>query len=418
MLKLTRRSISSGLVIFLGLLIFYTIKYDTQLPIPETPTSLDIYALIDQHDLDFALWGRPINDKMMLREYEVAPNDNFWGLVEREKLHLSPAFKKELLSSHSMASQALRSLRPKEKIAFVSDNRELNYILVEKDHDDFLIAQNQVRALKAQQQHKQQAMRFDIKIHKSIAHDLTAHKVPGPVRQSLITALATRFNLNKEVYKGNRLHLVYGRDASGQWQLYKFSFSNGKKSLKAYAYQFDGCHFVDEHGIPLKKGFLEKPVEPSYISSYYSKARKHPVLGFVRAHKGIDFAAPKGTPVRAASEGKVVFMGVRGGYGNLLEIDHGFGIKTRYGHLDSFTPRLKIGDSVDQGQVIGAVGMTGLATGPHLHYEYVVNGEPLDPLKAQKNICRKLASHDNIAFQKVRARYDEMEQSLPITIKM
>jgi murein DD-endopeptidase MepM/ murein hydrolase activator NlpD len=110
-----------------------------------------------------------------------------------------------------------------------------------------------------------------------------------------------------------------------------------------------------------------------------SSARRHPILGTVRRHQGIDYAANAGTPVMAAGNGVVRSRGWNGGYGNLVEIRHANGITTRYGHLRGFAKGLSVGDRVDQGQVIGYVGSTGLSTAPHLHYEFRVNGVPRNP---------------------------------------
>jgi murein DD-endopeptidase MepM/ murein hydrolase activator NlpD len=110
------------------------------------------------------------------------------------------------------------------------------------------------------------------------------------------------------------------------------------------------------------------------VSSPFNLHRMHPILNTIRAHKGVDYAAPIGTPVRAAGDGRVLFAGQRGGYGNLVELDHSRGITTVYGHLSRFAKGLRQGQHVTQGQVIAFVGMTGLATGPHLHYEYRVDG--------------------------------------------
>jgi murein DD-endopeptidase MepM/ murein hydrolase activator NlpD len=105
----------------------------------------------------------------------------------------------------------------------------------------------------------------------------------------------------------------------------------------------------------------------------------HPILNTIRAHKGVDYAAPIGTPVHAAGSGHVRFVGDKGGYGNVVEIDHSQGIVTVYGHLSRFAQGIHVGSRVNQGEVIAYVGMTGLATGPHLHYEYLKNGVHLDP---------------------------------------
>ena len=124
----------------------------------------------------------------------------------------------------------------------------------------------------------------------------------------------------------------------------------------------------------MHKAFLRTPVEFTRVSSRFNTARHHPILNLIRAHKGVDYAAPIGTPVRAAGDGRIRFAGVKGGYGNLVEIDHSRGIVTVYGHLSRFAKGTRVGEHVQQGTVIAFVGMTGLATGPHLHYEYRVNG--------------------------------------------
>ena len=163
-------------------------------------------------------------------------------------------------------------------------------------------------------------------------------------------------------------------------------FVNQGKTYEAVRYvAADGrATYYTPEGRSLRKAFLKAPVEFSRISSVFNAARKHPILNLIRAHKGIDYAAPSGTPVRAAGEGRVSFRGQKGGYGNVLEIGHPGQVVTRYGHLSRFATNLKAGDHVDQGEVIGYVGMTGLATGPHLHFEYVVRGESRNPQTAVK----------------------------------
>lgn len=131
----------------------------------------------------------------------------------------------------------------------------------------------------------------------------------------------------------------------------------------------------------MRKAFLRYPVDYARISSGYSLARRHPVLNRVRAHRGIDFAAPSGTPIKAAGSGRVVSRGRNGGYGNVVVLAHSGGVTTLYGHMSRFANGLAVGDHVKQGEVIGYVGMTGLASGPHVHYEYRVNGVHKNPAR-------------------------------------
>jgi murein DD-endopeptidase MepM/ murein hydrolase activator NlpD len=158
-------------------------------------------------------------------------------------------------------------------------------------------------------------------------------------------------------------------------------FVNGGRVFRAVRYQLpDGTSsYYTPDGRSMRKAFLRAPVEFSRISSRFNPGRLHPILNLIRAHKGVDYAAPTGTPVRAAGDGRVEFRGLRGGYGRVIVLEHGGGISTLYGHLSRFAKTLNVGKHVTQGQVIGFVGMSGLATGPHLHYEYRVNGVHRNP---------------------------------------
>ena len=158
-------------------------------------------------------------------------------------------------------------------------------------------------------------------------------------------------------------------------------FVNDGREYRAVRYidsEGRGQYFSPD-GRSLRKAFIRAPVQFSRVSSRFNPSRKHPVLNRIRAHKGVDYAAPIGTPVRAAGEGRVRFVGRQGGYGNVIELEHGSGVVTVYGHLSRFASNLHRGQHVDLAQVIGFVGMTGLATGPHLHYEYRVRGVHKNP---------------------------------------
>lgn len=162
-------------------------------------------------------------------------------------------------------------------------------------------------------------------------------------------------------------------------------FVNQGREYRAVRYvDPDGnARYFTPDGRSLKKAFLRAPLEFTRVSSRFNPSRKHPVLNRIRAHRGVDYAAPTGTPVRAAGDGRVQFRGVKGGYGNAIELSHAGGVVTVYGHMSRFAKNLRAGQRVTQGQVIGYVGQTGLATGPHLHYEYRVHGAYKDPQKVK-----------------------------------
>lgn len=158
------------------------------------------------------------------------------------------------------------------------------------------------------------------------------------------------------------------------------SFHNRGKEFTALRFERNGkAEYFDLAGRPLKKGFMRMPIEFARISSRFNPRRKHPVLGTVRAHKGVDYAAVTGTPIMSAGDGRIAFAGWQRGYGRTIIVDHGRGYTTLYAHM-SRLGKHKVGQRVQQGATIGYVGATGLASGPHLHYEFRVNGAHRDPL--------------------------------------
>jgi murein DD-endopeptidase MepM/ murein hydrolase activator NlpD len=158
-------------------------------------------------------------------------------------------------------------------------------------------------------------------------------------------------------------------------------FINNGKLYRAVRFVTDGgaVGYYTPDGLPMRKAFLRAPVEFTRVSSVFNPHRLHPILNLIRGHMGTDYAAPTGTPVHAAGDGRVSFAGRRGGYGNALVLAHTSSVSTLYGHMSRFARNVHVGSHVQQGDVIGYVGMTGLATGPHLHYEYLVNGVNKNP---------------------------------------
>ena len=139
--------------------------------------------------------------------------------------------------------------------------------------------------------------------------------------------------------------------------------------------------YYNQDGQSLRKSLLKSPLRFSYISSYFSKRRYHPILKRWRPHHGLDYVAPIGTPIAAIGDGRIVFKGWKGGYGNLIEIRHNNNFRSRYGHLSRFAKNIYVGKRVKSGDLIGYLGSTGLSTGPHLHFELHIGGVPVNPLK-------------------------------------
>ncbi len=190
-----------------------------------------------------------------------------------------------------------------------------------------------------------------------------------------------------EVRQGDQFHVVYEeRYIDGEkvqdGPILAAEFINRGKSFTSVRYTHADGHsdYYAENGDSMRKAFLRTPVKFARISSRFSLGRKHPILNRIRAHKGVDYAASTGTPVRATGDGVIKLAARKGGYGKAIIVQHGGRYTTLYGHLSRYRRGIKRGKHVKQGQIIGYVGMTGLATGPHLHYEFRVNGVHRNPL--------------------------------------
>ncbi len=208
---------------------------------------------------------------------------------------------------------------------------------------------------------------------------------------ALIMDLATIFGWDidfaLEIRKGDRFSVVYEEgflngNRHGNGRILAAEFVNRGKVYRAIRHEKENgdSDYYSPDGKSMRKAFLRAPVDFRRISSRFTKERYHPVLGKKRPHRGVDYAAATGTPIRAAGDGRVVFRGTKGGYGRTVIIKHGSQYTTLYAHMSRYRSKVKRGSRVKQGQTIGYVGKSGLATGPHLHYEFRVNGRHRNPL--------------------------------------
>jgi murein DD-endopeptidase MepM/ murein hydrolase activator NlpD len=211
--------------------------------------------------------------------------------------------------------------------------------------------------------------------------------IPDAVAVQLARIFSTDIDFHADLRKGDSFSVVYemiyeAGELVAPGRILEARFTNAGHEYYAVLFPDEEGHdaYYSLDGANRAKGFLRSPVEFSRISSGFG-SRFHPIFKNWRQHTGVDFAAPKGTRVLASADGTVVSAGWRGGYGNAIEIRHGGSVTTLYGHLSRFAPGIKAGTRVHQGEPIGFVGMTGFATGPHLHYEYRVAGVFQDPLK-------------------------------------
>jgi len=252
--------------------------------------------------------------------------------------------------------------------------------------------------------------RLDV-IGASIEDSLFLDAAKAGLADNLILQLVDMFawdiDFARDLRKGDSFKVLFEEsfDDEGKQVQYKIlaaTFTNRGRVFSGVRYknQKGDIEYYDDEGQNLRKTYLKSPVKYSRISSRFTTARKHPVLGYTRAHRGIDYAAKTGTPIHAIGDGKIVYKGRKGGYGRFLEIRHNNGIhSTAYAHLSQYAKGIRNGINVKQGQVIGYVGMSGLATGPHLHFEFRSRGRAVNPLKIKHKAATPVDKNEMSAFR-------------------
>ncbi len=238
--------------------------------------------------------------------------------------------------------------------------------------------------------------------------NLQAAGLPPSLALGLVRVLAHEIDFQRDLQPGDSFAVLFERfrDADGQFlrngEVVHAEFQLSDRRLSIWRHvTAEGADWYDDTGRSLRHTFLRTPLDGAHATSGFGM-RHHPVLGFTRMHQGVDFAAPAGTPVYAAADGVVERIGHASGYGRMIVLRHAGGTETRYAHLSAFARGLKPGSRVRQGDVIGKVGSSGLATGPHLHYEILMAGRPVDPATAQAEAGTQLTGRDLAAFMAER----------------
>ncbi len=230
--------------------------------------------------------------------------------------------------------------------------------------------------------------------------------LPDEIANQLIDIFGGDIDFHRDLHKGDKFTVTYEMTYSNGepllvGRIQAAEFINQGKSYRAVYFQADSKHgdYYTPEGKSMHKAFLRSPVEFSRISSGFSSARFHPILQKWRSHKGVDYAAPIGTKVKVTADGTVSYVGQQTGYGNVIMVEHQRRYTTVYGHLSRFANGLHRGERVNQGDVIGYVGMTGWATGPHLHYEFRIDGQQHDPLQVALPSAAPISLRQMAAFQ-------------------
>ncbi len=317
------------------------------------------------------------------------------------KLGLSKTTLHRIIQTDRLTRE-LKSIRPGQKLKFLVDTQgELVELLLEKNPIQTITVSKSDSGFTSKKINKQTQTEIAY-AHGLIKNSLYVDAKKAGLSNKLIMQLANIFawdiDFALSLRVGDQFTIIYEKillngELFETGEILAAEFENRGINYQALRYATPDGHseYYSPDGKSLRKAFLRSPVDFARISSRFNLRRRHPILNRIRAHKGVDYAARTGTPVRATGDGKIVYRGRKGGYGRTVIIRHAEKYSTLYAHLSRYNSNRKTGARVKQGQIIGYVGKSGLATGPHLHYEFRVNGIHKNPLTIKLRKSKPIA---------------------------
>jgi len=382
-----------------------------------------VFFIIIQSNLSFREDQAPAPAKRDGREITgtVSAGETFADIFKKYGLDMRDLF---LLRESSASVHRLRNLYPGQPYTIVVDGQnQVESLVYWINEDSILQIQRGDKGFEAQKV--------------PVAYEKRLEYIGGGIRNNLIASLgeerervkvalqlsdifAWDIDFTSDLREGDTFRIVLeGYYLDGEFRKFgdilSAEFVNEEETFRAYRYEVDGrADYFDESGKSVRRAFLKAPLNFRRISSSFARSRFHPVLRIYRPHHGVDYAAAAGTPVSAVGEGRVLFAGYKGQYGKLIIIKHPNGWKTYYGHLSKIEKNVRSGRKVSQGQLIGRVGSTGLATGPHLHYEVRVNNRPINPLTVKMPRGQPLPANMAAGYQDFRKEMDIQLASIAV----
>jgi murein DD-endopeptidase MepM/ murein hydrolase activator NlpD len=356
---------------------------------PDT-SAVNVRIKTVMQDVTLPLAMRPVSqDEEFWQIDQVRSDDTLANLFKRMTVRDEDAIKFLMISPEARAINT--ALIPGRSIEIKTNlEGKLLHLEYEVDNENILVANLTPQGYQVATQKlllQKHEMLSSAKIVDSLFSATDEAGIPDAIALQIAEIFSGDIDFVEDLREGDVLNVVYeafynAGELMKVGNVLAVEFTNRGKKYTAIRFgEAEGKYaYYTPDGKSLHKSFLRSPVEFSRISSNFSKARYHPILHRMRAHQGTDFAAPIGTRVKASGDGVVDFVGRKGGYGNVIVLKHDHGISTVYGHLSKFERGLRRGQKVTQSDIIGYVGMTGLSTGPHLHYEFLQNGARKDPM--------------------------------------
>ena len=365
-----------------------------------------------------------LEPRINIVNYISKSGDTYQGIIN--KLEIDDE-EKILLLNIIQKEKALKVLRINQKFTFKFDHISRKKIIEFKIETD---KKNEILFTKINNQDKFLSRKIKKNFKKNLVYKETIIKnslynsaISIGIKPNIIIEFARLYgfqvDFQRDIWKNDSFQIIYEEFTNNNGKIIdtgeiifaNLNLQDNDLQLYKYEYEKDKIDYFDENGKSIKKTLMKTPINGARLSSSYGK-RKHPILGYTRMHTGTDFAAPSGTPIMASGDGKVTKAGWCGGGGNCVKIKHNSTYQTVYAHMSKFGRGIKRGARVKQGQIIGYVGSTGLSTGPHLHYEVIVNGKKVNSQKLKLPSGKILKGKERKDFEVSKIKIDVLKSNL------
>lgn len=389
----------------------------TQTTTEQAPTSAnenDLDSVASQPSVTSNKAALLVDDAVVVKSptvlsQEVRKGDTLTHVFDRAGIGLNTMY--NLIGSHTDIKKRLTAIKPGQRFDFYLDEADaLTKLIYASSLTESYIFEQQPdgSAFSMTKDAKELSPKLVYSggvIESSLFLSGTRAGVSERIIMELANIFAWDIDFALDIRQGDSFKIIYeelylGDQKVREGNILAAEFTNRGQTYTSVRYTDSNgkTGYYAPNGDSMRKAFLRSPVEFARISSHFNLRRRHPVLHTIRAHKGTDYAAPTGTPIRAAGDGKVHFAGRKGGYGNVVILQHGEQYRTLYAHLHRFKRGIKSGRRVSQGDIIGYVGSSGLATGPHLHYEFYENGRVRNPVTVKLPNAEPIKSSDKTHF--------------------
>ena len=338
---------------------------------------------------------------------------------------------KKLILNTILKEKDLKTLRTNQKFTFKFDklsNQKIIKFVIETDIKNELIfikdkSESKFISKKIKKNFKKKLVYKETIIKSSLYNSAIDLEIKPNVILEFARLYGFQVDFQRDIWKNDSFQIIYEEYINenneiadtGEIIFANLNLQDTDLQLYKYEYKKDKVDYFDENGKSIKKTLMKTPINGARLSSSYGK-RKHPILGYTKMHLGTDFAAPTGTPIMASGDGKVIKAGWCGGGGNCVKIKHNSMYQTVYAHMSKFGRGIKKGVRVNQGQIIGYVGSTGLSTGPHLHYEVIKNGKKINSQKLKLPSGKILKGEERKKFEVDKIKIDVLKSNLIASI--